>query len=61
MSAKAAGQSGSEASPDQEEHGLSQKAVEIGHLFGFPITNSMLVRWIVALGLIIFAQLLRGR
>jgi len=22
------------------EHGLSQKAVEIGRLFGFPITNS---------------------
>ena len=45
------------ASPEQEEHGLSQKAVEIGHLFGFPITNSMMVSWIVALGLIIFAQL----
>ena len=44
------------AIPEQEEHGLSQKAVEIGHLFGFPITNSMLVSWIVALGLIIFAQ-----
>jgi len=44
------------AIPEQEEHGLSQKAVEIGHLFGFPITNSMVVTWIVALGLIIFAQ-----
>ena len=44
------------AIPEQEEHGLSQKAVEIGHLFGFPITNSMIVSWIVALGLIIFAQ-----
>jgi F-type H+-transporting ATPase subunit a len=40
----------------EPEHGLSQKAVEIGHLFGFPLTNSMLVSWIVALGLIIFAQ-----
>ena len=38
------------------EHGLSQKAVEIGSLFGFPITNSMVVTWIVALGLILFAQ-----
>ena len=38
------------------EHGLSQKAVEIGSLFGFPVTNSMIVTWIVALGLIIFAQ-----
>ena len=37
-------------------HGLSQKAVEIGSLFGFPVTNSMVVTWIVALGLIIFAQ-----
>jgi F-type H+-transporting ATPase subunit a len=44
------------AIPEQEEHGLSQKAVEIGHLFGFPITNSMVVSWIVALGLILFAQ-----
>ena len=39
------------------EHGLSQKAVEIGQVFGFPITNSMVVTWIVALGLILFAQL----
>jgi F-type H+-transporting ATPase subunit a len=38
------------------EHGLSQKAVEITRLFGFPITNSMVVTWIVALGLIVFAQ-----
>lgn len=38
------------------EHGLSQKAIEIGSLFGFPVTNSMVVTWIVALGLIIFAQ-----
>lgn len=39
------------------EHGLSQKAVEIARPFGFPITNSMLVTWIVAVGLIVFAQL----
>ena len=38
------------------EHGLSQKAVEIARVFGFPITNSMVVTWIVALGLILFAQ-----
>jgi F-type H+-transporting ATPase subunit a len=37
-------------------HGLSQKAVEIARPFGFPITNSMVVTWIVALGLIVFAQ-----
>jgi F-type H+-transporting ATPase subunit a len=45
------------ANPESAEHGLSQKAVEIGRLFGFPITNSMLVSWIAALGLITFAQL----
>jgi F-type H+-transporting ATPase subunit a len=39
-----------------EAHGLSQKAVEIARPFGFPITNSMVVTWIVALGLIVFAQ-----
>jgi F-type H+-transporting ATPase subunit a len=38
-------------------HGLSQSAVEIGRVFGLPITNSMLVTWIVAAGLIVFAQL----
>ena len=44
------------AIPKPEEHGLSQKAVEIGQLFGFPITNSMIVSWVVALALILFAQ-----
>ncbi len=39
------------------EHGISQSAVEIGRVFGFPITNSMLVTWIVAIGMIVFAQL----
>ena len=38
------------------QHGLSQKAVEIARPFGFPITNSMVVSWIVAVGLIVFAQ-----
>lgn len=38
-------------------HGLSQKAVEIGRPFGFPITNSMVVTWVVAIALIVFAQL----
>jgi F-type H+-transporting ATPase subunit a len=39
-----------------QEHGLPQKAVEIARPLGFPITNSMIVSWIVALGLIIFAR-----
>jgi len=38
-------------------HGLSQKAVEIARPFGFPITNSMIVTWIVAAALIVFAQM----
>jgi F-type H+-transporting ATPase subunit a len=38
------------------EHGLSQKAVEIAAPFGFPVTNSMVVTWIVALALIVFAR-----
>ena len=42
-------------------HGLSQKAVEIARPFGFPITNSMLVTWIVAAALIVFAQLATRR
>ncbi len=32
-------------------------ALEIARPFGFPITNSMVVTWIVAVGLIVFAQL----
>jgi len=39
-----------------EEHGLSQGAVEIARPLGFPITNSMVVTWVVAVALIIFAR-----
>jgi F-type H+-transporting ATPase subunit a len=39
-----------------EEHGLTQEANEIARLFGLPITNSMVVTWITALSLIIFAR-----
>lgn len=39
-----------------EEHGLSAKAVELARPLNFPITNSMVVSWIVALVLIVFAQ-----
>jgi F-type H+-transporting ATPase subunit a len=41
---------------ESKEHGISQKAVEIARPFGFPITNSMMVTWVVALGLIVFAR-----
>src|SRR5436309_11241355 len=44
------------AGAEAEEHGLSQQAVEIGRTLDFPITNSMVVTWIVAVGLIIFAR-----
>jgi len=42
---------------EPEEHGLSQKPDEITHFLNFPITNSMIVSWIVGVGLLIFAQL----
>jgi F-type H+-transporting ATPase subunit a len=52
------GEQGSVPSPvaEPKEHGLPQKAVEIARPLGFPITNSMVVTWIVAAGLIIFAR-----
>jgi F-type H+-transporting ATPase subunit a len=43
------------------QHGLPQKAVEIARPFGFPITNSMVVTWIVAIALIVFAQVATRR
>ena len=46
----------SAASPEVKEHGLTQDAVEIARLFSLPITNSMVVTWITALGLIVFAR-----
>lgn len=42
-------------------HGLSHKALEIAAPFGFPITNSMIVMWMVAAALIVFAQLATRR
>ena len=40
----------------EEPEGLSERAVEIVRVGGFPITNSMVVSWMVALGLIVFVQ-----
>jgi F-type H+-transporting ATPase subunit a len=41
----------------KEEHGLPQAAVPVLNKLGwFPISNSMVVCWIVALALIVFAQ-----
>jgi len=44
------------ATPEAEHHGLPAKAVEVGRVFGFPITNSMVASWIVAVILILFAR-----
>ena len=44
------------AGPGSKEHGLPQQAVEIARPLGFPITNSMVVTWIVAAGLIVLAR-----
>jgi len=38
------------------EHGLPQSAVEIARPLGVPITNSMVVTWIVAIFLIVLAR-----
>jgi F-type H+-transporting ATPase subunit a len=60
-SERAREQSGPAPISEPGEHGLSAKAVEIGHVFGFPITNSMVVSWVVAVGLIIFARVAARR
>lgn len=39
-----------------ELHELPLNAVDLGHLGPLPITNSMVVTWIVALGLIVWSQ-----
>ena len=38
------------------KHAVSMKAAEVARPFGVPITNSMIVTWIVALGLVVFAR-----
>ena len=45
------------ANTEAEAHRLPQKAVEVARPFGFPITNSMVMSWIVAVGLITFARI----
>ena len=49
------------ASPEVKEHGLTQEAVDIARVFGLPITNSMFVTWLTAIGLIAFAQIATRR
>jgi F-type H+-transporting ATPase subunit a len=57
----ASGAAARAAASPTEERGLPQQAEAIARPFGFPITNSMVVSWIVALGLIVFAQLATRR
>ncbi len=46
---------------EPKEHGLPQNAVEIARPFGVPMTNSMVVTWIVVAGLIILARVATRR
>ena len=45
-----------EAPPKEEHEALPLKAAELVHIGKFAVTNSMLVTWIVAAGMIVFAQ-----
>jgi F-type H+-transporting ATPase subunit a len=57
MAQRGAGQAGSASTGKEgEERGLSLKPIEIARVYRFPITNSMIISWIVGLGLIIFVQ-----
>ena len=49
-------QAAAAASEAAAPHGLSRHALEVARPFGFPITNSRVVSWVVAVGLIVFAQ-----
>jgi F-type H+-transporting ATPase subunit a len=57
MAPQAAEHGGSASTEKEEaEHSLSPKPVTIARVFGFPVTNSLILSWIVGLGLIIFVQ-----
>jgi F-type H+-transporting ATPase subunit a len=49
------------AAGSEQEHGLSQQAVEIARPLGFPITNSMVVTWMVTIVLLVFARVATHR
>src|SRR5205809_5210068 len=49
------------AEGEPAEHGVSIKPQVLIQLGGFGITNSMLVTWIVAIGIIVFAQVATRR
>jgi F-type H+-transporting ATPase subunit a len=56
LAALGAGPGSGQLFASTEEAGLPRNAVELARPFGFPITNSMVVSWVVALGLIAFAR-----
>jgi F-type H+-transporting ATPase subunit a len=45
-----------QTAPEAESAGLTTNALTVFHIGPFPVTNSMLVTWIVALGVILFAR-----
>ncbi len=45
------------SAPAEKKEMLPLAPVEVGHFAGLPVTNSMVVTWLVAGGLIIFAKL----
>ncbi|MGA2543892.1 MAG: F0F1 ATP synthase subunit A [Verrucomicrobiota bacterium] len=56
QAAASAADSAAVAAQEAKPEGLSAGANEIFHIGAFPVTNSMLVTWIVALGVILFAR-----
>src|SRR5262249_29347057 len=56
MAVQTTEQAGSAATGQEEGERLSQQPVAVFRAFGLPITNSMILSWMVALGLIIFVQ-----
>jgi F-type H+-transporting ATPase subunit a len=51
------GEKGKEEHAGGEHHGLPLKAVEVFNIGGFRVTNSMIATWLVALAVILFAQI----
>jgi F-type H+-transporting ATPase subunit a len=45
-----------QTAPEAESVGLTARALTVFHIGLFPVTNSMLVTWIVAAGIILFAR-----
>src|SRR5262245_14648947 len=55
--AKAGAAAGLAKEEGVKEHGLPSAAVPLFKVGPLPVTNSMVVTWVVALGLIIFARM----